>query len=292
MTEPTKLKLRIDAPVDDVWHALTDADALRAWFAEDVRVQLPDTYEFWGRYTPDGAEPRQRLLHAADGTLRYAWRIDGTDTTVEIRLAPETDKSTVLTLTQTNLPGFAEMVYGDSVLGEIHTFWTLALVNLADHVTGRALTGRCDYTATDLRAEVTIDADRHAVYQSLTDPAVFGKWFGANVSAEPEVGGRFAMGPLDSDAPTAHYVRLDADAAAALEWPDGMVETWELADSDGATRLTYVQSGFDDAHRGYAGWAGALAGLSELRRFHEIPDWRRMWLAVYVPGMPEGILAV
>lgn len=291
MTDPIMLRLRLAAPVDDVWHALTDPERLRAWFTEHATVALPDTYEFWGRYTPDGAHPSQRLLHAADHTLRFAWHIGDTDTDVEITLTDESPKSTVLTLTQTNLPGFADMVYGDTILSAVYTFWSLSLANLADHVAGRPLTARCDYTTTDLRAEMLIDAVRHAVYSSLADPAVFGKWFGVNVSAEPGVGGRWAMGP-SSDAPHARIVRLDDDSAMALEWPDGMVETWELADSGGATKLTYVQSGFGDANRLHPGWAGAVAGLAELRRYHELPDWQPMWLAVHVPGTPDGIVTV
>jgi uncharacterized protein YndB with AHSA1/START domain len=285
------LKLRLDASADDVWHALTDAGELRRWFAEDARVHLPDTYEFWGRYTPDGAEPHQRLLRADDHTLRFAWQLDGTDTEVEISLAPESDKSTILTLTQTNLPSFADIIAGANVLGMIYTFWTHALANLADHVAGRALTGRCDYTTNDMRAEILIDANRHAVFESLANPAIFGEWFGISVEAEPGVGGRWAMGKL-GEVPTARIVRLDDDAAMALEWPDGMVATWELADSDGRTKLTYVHSGFDDPNEFYPGWAGTLAGLAELRRYHELPNWRPMWLAVRLEGAPEQVTAL
>ncbi len=290
MSDPIMLRLRLDAPVADVWHALTDPARLREWFTEHANVELPGTYEFWGRYTPDGDRASQRLSHAADGTLRYAWHIGDTDTEVEITLSEQSPRSTVLTLTQTNLPGFADMVHGDTILSAVYTFWSLALANLADHLAGRPLTARCDYTSTDLRAEMLIDADRHAVYESLADPAIFGKWFGVNVHAEPGVGGRWAMGP-SGDAPSARIVRLDDDAAMALEWPDGMVETWELADSGGATKLTYVQSGFGDVNR-HAGWAGAVAGLAELRRYHEMPNWQPMWLAVRVPGTPEGVISL
>jgi uncharacterized protein YndB with AHSA1/START domain len=290
MTEPTTLRIRLDAPVDDVWHALTDTDRLREWLAEHARVHLPDTYEFWGRYTPDGAEPGQRLLSADGTTLRFAWRLGGTDTEVAIHLESETPTSTVLTLTQTNLPGFGDMVAGTDVLSLVYTFWALALANLADHVAGRPLTGRCDYTSTDLRADVVIDADRHAVYDSIADPSVFGRWFGVHVDAEPRVGGHWAMGTAGE--PAATIVRLDADSAMAIEWPDGMVETWELDGSRGRTRLTYVQSGFTDDHPPYGSWAGTVAGLAELRRYHEIPGWRPMWLAAHVPGTPEGVVAI
>ncbi len=49
-------------------HALTDATALRTWLAEYAEVDLPERYEFWGRYTPEGDVPHQRPLHVDDGT--------------------------------------------------------------------------------------------------------------------------------------------------------------------------------------------------------------------------------
>lgn len=288
MTDPTLLRIRIAAPVDAVWHALTDADALRAWFAEHADVALPDTYEFWGRYTPDGDKPRQRLLHAADHTLRFAWVLDGTDTTVDITLTPD-GPSTAVTVTQTNLPGFADMVAGENVLSGVYTFWSLSLVNLADHLAGRPLTARCDYTTTDFRAEILIDATPHAVYESIADPAIFGRWFGVNAESERRVGGHWSMGPITDDSPT--ILRLDDDSAMAIQWPGDMVETWEMAGSGGGTKLTYVQSGFADPHP-HGAWAGAVAGLAELRRYHEIPNWQPMWLKTHVAGTPDGMLSI
>ena len=55
--------------------------------------------------------------------------------------------------------------------------------------------------------------------------------------------------------------------------------SWELAESDGKTRLTLVQSGFDVTNPPYGSWAGGLSGLSELRRFHELADWQPIWIS-------------
>jgi hypothetical protein len=71
-----------------------------------------------------------------------------------------------------------------------------------------------------------------------------------------------------------------------------MVESWELADSAGRTRLTFVHSGFDENQSPYAGWLGALAGLAELRRYHEIKNWRTMWVEVQLEGIPDGLLTI
>src|SRR4029453_9982451 len=79
MTELSELRLRavMPAPPEAVHAALTDAAALRVWLAEHAEVALPDRYEFWGRYTPDGAEPHQRVLHASERTLRLARAVEG-----------------------------------------------------------------------------------------------------------------------------------------------------------------------------------------------------------------------
>jgi len=88
MTQPNDLRLQaaMPAPPEVVYAALTDAAALRVWLAEHAEVALPDRYEFWGRYTPDGAEPHQRVLHVSERALRFAWTVDGVETTVELTL--------------------------------------------------------------------------------------------------------------------------------------------------------------------------------------------------------------
>jgi len=66
----------------------------------------------------------------------------------------------------------------------------------------------------------------------------------------------------------------------------------ELHPGGGRTRLTFVHSGFDDTRPPYAGWLGGLAGMAELRRYHEIKNWHTMWVEVQLDGLPDGFLAV
>jgi Activator of Hsp90 ATPase homolog 1-like protein len=106
---------------------------------------------------------------------------------------------------------------------------------------------------------------------------------------EPAVGGRWAMGGFDVENSVARIVELEPDRRVVLDW-GSMVSTWELEGSEGQTRLTFVHSGFT-GHPPYAGWIGWLAGASELRRFHEMPGWRPMWVEYGIPGTPEGVLA-
>ncbi|HEX5406699.1 MAG TPA: SRPBCC domain-containing protein [Pseudonocardiaceae bacterium] len=288
-----KKRIRIAAPLSTVHGALTDPAALRVWLAEQATVELPHRYEFWGRFTPSGDVPRQRLLHADDHSLRFTWELDGITTTVDIGLAAEDGDtgSTLLTLAQDEILGWPEVVLddaGDRAL--MHTYWALALANLADYAEGREPTALCDFTSPVLRHEIPIDADRLAVYASLTEPEQFSRWFGAKVEAELYPGGRFAMGGFDANPQPAHVVDIQEGRSMSIDWGD-MVQTWELADSDGRTRLTFVHSGFDENMPPYSGWLGTLGGVAELRRYNEVKNWRSMWVEVQLDGMPDGLLS-
>jgi uncharacterized protein YndB with AHSA1/START domain len=292
MTEPMTLRVRVQTPLADVYDALTDARALRVWLAEYAEVELPNRYEFWGRHTPDGEVPHQRLLHVDDRTLRFSWRIDDTDTTVEFRLEPDGAQATILSIVHAGLPTFAELIAGAGTLGVLHTFWALSIANLVDHLEGRPLTAKCDFTSPRMREELVIDAPAQDVYDSIVDPDAFARWFGARIEVEPYVGGRWAMGGFHLDPSPAKIVDLESGRKLSIAWDGGMTSTWELAESDGKTRLTFVQSGFDEQDPPYDSWMGWLGGFAELRRYHELVDWRPMWLEVSVDGMPEGMLTI
>jgi uncharacterized protein YndB with AHSA1/START domain len=289
MTEPMRLKARAAAPLAAVRTALTDAGALRTWLAEFAEVDLPDRYEFWGRYTPEGSVARQRPQHFDDHTVRFTWTIGDEDTTTEIVLSEESASSTILSLSQSHFPDWSEVMAGTNVRGLLSTFWALSIANLVDYVEGREVSPKCDYTTADLRASTMIAASPEAVYESLMDPAAFSKWFGAKVDIEPFVGGRFAMGGFESNTEPAKFVDLRPGRRVSME-RSGLVETWELEGSDGGTRLTFVQSGFDQTT--YGAWAGWLGGVAELRRYHEIPNWQPVWLEVEVDGLPAGMLTI
>ncbi|MFG3421211.1 SRPBCC family protein [Micromonospora sp. NPDC049460] len=286
MSEPMKVPVRLAAPVATVRRALTDPAELRVWLAEHAEVELPHRYEFWGRHTPEGDAPHQRLLHVDDDTLRFAWLLDGVETTTEFALRAEGPDSTVLTLTQSHFD-FAEMMSGSSIRGVLQTFWSLSLANLAAHLEGDPLLPKVDFTSAELRGEVLIDAPAAKVFESLTDSAQASAWFGYPIGIEPWVGGRYAMGGFESGH-AAKVVDLEPGRKLSVDWGPIGVSTWELAESQGKTKLTFVQSGFDEQNPPYAGWAGSLSGLFELRRFHEMKDWQPIWLPAEVPGLePE-----
>lgn len=277
MTEPMKIVARTTASPKEVHHALTDAAVMREWLAEHARVELPERYEFWGRYTPEGGEPRQRLLHVDDRTVRFAWTLDGVETTTEFTLEENDGGGTLITLTQSGVdPEAAQR--GEGGRHVLYTFWYLATANLVDRLEGRPATGWCDFGGAELRAEVEIAAPREKVYDALIDGEKVSEWFGFPIGIEPFEGGRYAMGGLESGH-AAKIVDLEPGRRVGVDWGEGMgVTTWELADSGGATRLTFVQSGFDREDPPFGGWCGSVSGLAELRRYLELSDWRPLWV--------------
>ena len=237
MTEPDlRLRAVVPAPPKTVYEALTDPAALRVWLAEHADVDLPGKYEFWGRFTPDGAKPHQRVLHVDERTIRFAWTVDGVESTVQVGLAGD-EGGTLVTLSQSDLPGFAEVLAGTAgARGALSTFWSLAIANLADYLAGRELTPRCDFTSNELHACVVIDAAPEQVFDSMTQPEQFHRWFGARVDIEPYAGGRFAMGGFELDPGGARFVEFEPGRKATLRFADGMTDSWQLEGSDGKTR--------------------------------------------------------
>jgi uncharacterized protein YndB with AHSA1/START domain len=293
MTEPDlRLRAVVPAPLKVTYEALTDPAALRVWLAEHADVDLPGKYEFWGRYTPDGGQPHQRVLHVDEHTIRFAWTLDGVETTTQIEVAEDKD-GTLVTLSQSDLPTFADVLADKAgARGALQTYWSLAIANLADYLDGRELTPRCDFTSSELRASVVIDAAPDAVFDSMIKPEVFREWFGANVDIEPYVGGRFAMGGFELDPGGAKFVEFEPGRKATLRFADGETTSWELEGSDGKTRLTTMHSGFDPASPPYAAWGGWLGGIAGLRRYHELPRRRSIWRQVEIAGVPAGMFAI
>jgi uncharacterized protein YndB with AHSA1/START domain len=278
------LRVRAAATPARAWRALTSARQLEVWLAEHAEVDLPRAFAFWGRYTPDGERAHQRLLSADDHTLRFIWTLGGKDTTVEMRVEPDGVDASVVSVSQTHFD-FQQALAESSSLSVIHTFWALSLGNLVDFLEGRGVGYRCDFTSSDLRAELEIDAPRERVYAALVDSDQISVWFGFPIGIEPWVGGRFAMGGLqeplvDQIGDAARIVALEPGRRMSVDFGDGGVATWELEDSQGKTRLTFVQSGFSTPRPPYAAWLGTVAGSLSLRRYVEEPEWKSIYVAM------------
>ena len=262
-----KLRAVLPAPPQEVYAALTDPARLRNWLAEHA---TPDG--FWGRWTPQGDAPHQTVMVAVPGEhLRFQWLLDDEKTTVDITLTPSGDE-TELTLHQWPLPTLEELM---TPVGRrdgrhtMHTFWPLAIGNLASYLTGAAPL-HCDFSPSRparIELTLTIGAPAAAVWQSLTDPARVERWWGYAPEIEPRVGGKVTFG---ADGRISEWEPSRVFAYTE----EGMTTRWELSESDGVTTLTFTQSGFtedeaDNAAQHEAGWQG---GLLELRRMHELGE--------------------
>ena len=201
MTEVLRIRARVAAAPGAVHAALTSGAALREWLAESAEVDLAARrFEFWGRHTPQGERGRQRLVAVEpDASLVFGWPLDGRPTTVTIRLHAD-GAGTVLDLEQDGQPTMAELMAPPGRrdgLHSMHTFWPLAIANLTDHVEGRPLTPKADFTAgraNEVRVGFDIAAPPEQVWASLIDPQEIERWFGWAAEVEPHVGGRMGVG--------------------------------------------------------------------------------------------------
>ncbi|WP_030918349.1 hypothetical protein [Streptosporangium amethystogenes] len=99
------------------------------------------------------------------------------------------------------------------------------------------------------------------------------------------------MGGFEVDEAPGRVVAMEPGRRFSLEWPGFGVSSWEPEGSDGATRLTFMMSGFEEDSPLYAGWMGRLSGVAELRRFHEPSDRQPIWFDFEPPALPEETAA-
>jgi hypothetical protein len=122
---------------------------------------------------------------------------------------------------------------------------------------------------------VVIDAAPEAVFDSMTQPEQYRRGSGVHVDIEPYVGGRFAMGGFDLDPGGMQVRRVRAGPQGDAAVRRRLTVQLGARRVGGQDPAHLVQSGFDPTNPPYPGWAGWLAGVAELRRYHELPRWRR-----------------
>lgn len=268
MSEMFSLRADLPAAPVRVYQALTDTEDLRHWLAEHAEVSLADEhYEFWGATTPQSDRDRQRLLAADPGRhVRFLWTLDDVRTTVDIELGGD-GASTELTLRHEPMPTLDELMTPTGRRDgrhTMHTFWPMAIGNLSEYLAGREGIAGCDFSSTrgrEIRVEVTVDAPADRVFAAITSPEVVERWWGHAPEIEPRLGGAVTFGA------EGRISEWEPGKVFAYD-EEGMTTRWELSETDGATTLTFVQSGFaadelDNAAQHEAGWR---AGLLELKR--------------------------
>ncbi|MBB4910008.1 SRPBCC family protein [Actinophytocola algeriensis] len=145
----------------------------------------------------------------------------------------------------------------------------LELANAVDALEGRAVLEFDESSTT-----VDIAAPTDEVFESLTDRALFERWFGLPLAIELFPGGRWE---IEGGGPVGTVVELVADHRLVLSEDTG-VSTWELSEVDSGTRLS-VTMRLGDGPPPPRSWCGWLSGINQLRRLHEVPDRCPIWVA-------------
>src|SRR6266536_2602137 len=83
----------LDAPPEEVWAALTEAERLEEWFANDVELDARPGGE--GVFRWENGEERRAIVEEIEEERRLALRWEDDDSLVELELE-ETESGTVL----------------------------------------------------------------------------------------------------------------------------------------------------------------------------------------------------
>jgi uncharacterized protein YndB with AHSA1/START domain len=280
MPHAIRMQIALTAPLERVYHALTDSRALEAWFCEAADVSWDAKhYDFWGRFTPD-APDREQGRHLFTDLIEnrqvgYRWRVRQADTQVTFKLLPR-DTGTILTLRHQNMADSDEPM---GVAG-IDDFWFLSLENLRRYVDGKPSEARIDFTS-PMRGDITctteIEASAERVFEVLLRPDEVDRWIATRATIQPEVGGAYNLG-WGEDLSAVKIVSLVPNQTLAYQWdessdpsqPRHRIVTWTLEGSGGKTRLTFVQSGFapdEDVSGVYMGWHNYVNWVRSLAEY-------------------------
>ena len=86
----------LEAPVEEVWSALTEPERLEEWFANDVELELEPGGE--GTFRWDDGEERHAVVEEVDPERRFAFTWDESHVSIEL---DEVEGGTRVTVTET-----------------------------------------------------------------------------------------------------------------------------------------------------------------------------------------------
>ncbi len=295
MTFATKrMQIELSADPDRVFKALTESEAVCAWFSEHAEIDLAaKQYDFWGKYTPtvpDRSNGKHPIVECVPGeVLAYRWRVDDHETQVTFRLHPH-QQGTLLTLRH------AADNEGSSEKGVGEDFWFLSLENLRRYLDGKPSEARVDFTAPmrgHIHHETQIDAPTQRVWDVLTNPDELNRWIATNANIHLEKDGVYGLGWTvgDEDYGASKILDVVPGEKLVLEispFPgqSPTVVTWEMKENNGKTWLTFTHSGFDadqDVSDLHSGW------LNFVNWMRSVSEYGASWVAP-VPVLSEGAI--
>lgn len=271
----------LPAPPQRVFAALTDEAQLKAWLAENVRIEprAGGAYRFWGTRTP--WVPRET---DADGVitkiespdkLSFRWTIRGCPSQTDLVIRA-TGNSSQLHLKHSATGDLWPPSSCDAPW-VLRDFWKITIGNLRSYLkTGRpAIEPDFSVKSGKVILSIEIDAPPDDVFDALINPATMNKWLAKDAVATRVVGSDYSYGWKDSAGnPAGPTMLIDIVPNRLLEHDWHYVNEpitrvrWQLAELPGGrTRVTLTHTKFDDetVHGGYSqGWAAFLVALKEL----------------------------
>ena len=271
-----------------VFQALTDEKELRAWFAEQVKIESKKggAYQFWGKATlgaPKEPDASQVLTAFEPGKrLAYGWKVHGLSSEVSYALSPGEKPDTTKLELRHAVKGQLPFRSPKNVIDDV---WKLNFANLKEHLKGRpGSVVLADFTSSkpEVRSAIEIAAPPAKVWRALLEPELMNKWlFGAAVVDRSK--GAYSYGwKYDYEGkkvlggPTRILEQVENEKLVT-DWPDWRGDeskpvtrvTWTLQPLDGGkrTRVTLVHDGFEHAadQGDYgSGWAGFLHRLDKV----------------------------
>jgi uncharacterized protein YndB with AHSA1/START domain len=277
-----RFERRLSAPVDRVWHAVTDPDEMRSWFPSAVqgerKVGAPLRFPFDASSDSGGA--RANVADAFGGEVTewdptrvfgFTWNGDQ----LRIELTPEGDDATVLV--------FTHRVYDASIAARTGSGWHMCLANLGAHLGGPAVADDLWRTAypeylermgpptARVRSErvLTFERAHHVsperLWECITDPGELRTWMDYDVSIEPTLGGRVHIDfRTDGDPIDGVVVVCEPARRLAYTFNDIDVVEWTIEPTDFGCRFQLRHHGIDDDAAAVglgSGWHGFLLQL-------------------------------
>lgn len=290
-----KAQIRLRAPVEKVWSALTSKEALERWFCEyaGLDLEVGGSYGFGGRFTwlhQKGDSPHHEIVQLKNQEiLSYRWELRDWEgkthpSTVRYRLKPD-NGGTLFELKQ--------MVEGErgSPGMDLGSAWGLYLQLLEAYCEGRSFGIRFDFsrkTRGDLRHHISIRALRDEVFQAISTTEGIKKTFTRTCKLfEAKPGGSVDMGWEYETRPT-KVLECDPPFTLSYNWlkrgekriEEGRI-IWKLKREGKATIIDLAETGFSrdlDLRDDDLGWA---AVLNDIKRYCEAGR-TAMWYEIEV----------
>ena len=255
----------VGVEADTVLSALTQSEALTAWFAEyaDVSTTVGGAFRFWGRFTyeqPVESTANQTLVDIAPDGLAFSWFLLNQETIVRWRVSQERkdDSEAVILHVKHEFGSLPAMTRAEGLIDDL---WRIHMGSLCSYLRGEEEIFRIDFSDSSpvVQSSIIIKASRGRVFAALIEPEQIKQWFPApSPIVDPRVGGDYGFGfSFEHDGrtvepPPMKILEFVENERLTITWPDWRMDpsvpdqtvTWLLEERGESTRLTLIHQGF------------------------------------------------